>query len=60
MCTFGITQWGVLGLDVGDTHILDLGSGEADFVVTGVTSSARNMGQNVTISSDGYRRSWWW
>lgn len=46
----------VLGLDVGDTHILDLGSGEADFVVTGVTSSARNMGQNVTISSDGYRR----
>ena len=46
----------VLGLDVGDTHTLDLGAGEAGFVVTGVTSSARNLGQNVTISSDGYRR----
>lgn len=46
----------MLNLRVGDSWAPDLGSGSADFVLTGLTSSARNMGQNVTLSTAGYQR----
>lgn len=46
----------ILDLKVGDTATFDVGSGPAEYVVTGVMSSVRNMGQNLTFSSDGYRR----
>ena len=45
-----------LDLDVGSTYTLDLGAGPADFLVTGITSSARNLGWNLNLSSDGFRR----
>ena len=45
-----------LDLDVGSIYTLDLGAGPADFLVTGITSSARNLGWNLNVSSDGFRR----
>ncbi|MDO5502577.1 MAG: ABC transporter permease [Actinomycetia bacterium] len=46
----------VESLRLGETYTIDLGTGPAEFAVTGITSSARNLGQMVLISSDGFRR----
>ena len=44
------------GLELGSTYTIDVGQGPADYLVVGITSSVRNFGQSVVISSDGYRR----
>ena len=44
----------VAGLSVGDSYTIDLGNGAHDYLVTGLSSSAMHMGQNITISTAGY------
>lgn len=45
-----------IGLDVGDTWTVDLGQGEADFLVTGLATGARAMGQFAILPTDAYLR----
>lgn len=42
-------------LAVGDSYVIDLGGGAHEYLVTGLTSSAMHMGQNLTISTAGYQ-----
>lgn len=45
----------VAQLAVGDHYKIDLGNGAHEYLVTGLTSSAMHMGQNLTISTAGYQ-----
>lgn len=46
----------LLGLQVGDLYRIELSDAAADFIVTGITSSARNLGQMMFMSTAGFQR----
>lgn len=45
----------IADLAIGDHYSIGIGYDTHEFLVTGLTSSAMHMGQNATISTEGYR-----
>lgn len=44
------------GLEVGDVHTVELDTGSAEFVVTGILSTGRNLGLTLSVTTEGMER----
>lgn len=45
-----------LGLQVGGTYRVDIGKGSQEYLISGIASGGRNLGQFVLITTDAYER----